>query len=386
MTSTRNIETEFLWLDVVVLIIGALSCIALLYVIVKKNIWNDFNRIITYIMISELLFFSSHVKDMLVLAHADGVGADSVAPKVLAIMGQLGSVVSYLFSALLSFCVTYLLQYKKIFGLKKNMYTITAFFILINATWLPLSIYGTAKSAGSDGNDDDAEKLNSGDKIYLLSLQIVYGLKIAIIAFNIIFYPINVYLLNKMFGELTIRVSNISKGSFTSLINRLKFYPILEAVTLIFPVWMTVAFPDYRAKNVFHFDNSYFLVLYAIQSIFRLIVPVGYLFLYCRISSIVIKCCGKVDVEGGGKKRHIFSVKTRNEDDSKPTKTNNNITENILNRDYYSSENINAQSDDGSNDNNVVDDLTFENLDDDKLERAIEESTGVVRTASDDRF
>ena len=74
--------------------------------------------------------------------------------------------------------------------------------IIAQMMWLPLSIYGieVANKERKYGDYDDAT-LDSGDSQYLLSLEIMVMEEVAIIAFSLCSYPVNVYLISKMFDD-----------------------------------------------------------------------------------------------------------------------------------------------------------------------------------------
>ena len=368
-----NLSQILIFLNFAVIFVGCLACLILIYIIVQKNIWNDFNRLIFIITVFEFIYFIFHIDNILILAHNDGVNGRSVSARSMNLVGEMASIGSYFFSAILSYSVTYLLYYKRILNLWKYKFFIGLLLVIAIMIWLPLAIYGIVKANQENKDKDDSldyPTLNSGDESYLLSVKIIDFEKLVIIAFNIFSYPLNVHLINKMFDVSdvgsTIRNSSFNTNTVTSFIllaNRLKWYPILEAFTIFPSIWLNYAFPKYKAVKEIFDKSDYFITLYVCSLLFKLFVPIGFLFLYCRISSIIIKCC-TMHKNRIPSMLSFEAIKIDNKDNSSRKLHSESLQSRILTSERLSNESIEAYSEE----------LDINNLNDENLEKAISSS------------
>jgi hypothetical protein len=87
-----SVEEVFLILNCAVISIGCIACLILVYIIVQKNVWNDFNRLIFIIMLFEFVFFLFHIDNVLILAHTADTNGRSVSMRSINLVGEVASV------------------------------------------------------------------------------------------------------------------------------------------------------------------------------------------------------------------------------------------------------------------------------------------------------
>jgi hypothetical protein len=203
-------ETGVLVLRIVAIyisVIGSACSLLLLYLLVKAEIRNDFNRLLFYMTLSQFIF------DATISTFAF---PQSLFSTIINVISLTSNVCSFMISAMISLSVLHVLYYKAIFD-KTRYYFLVRFAIIIpNITFITLLIYGIA-----------CEK----DYYVLIGRYAATFIRLACILVNFSNFFICKYIVYQLSGynDANYR-QNLTDSmlAITVLVDRLKYYPIFQ--------------------------------------------------------------------------------------------------------------------------------------------------------------
>jgi len=203
---------------------------------------------------------------------------------ILNILDAFGGTCSYIVSAIISYAVTYLMIYKKIFDIKKYKYVLTSVVLLPNLIWLPFCLIALDPRY-------KGELYNTKFTYFEMGYYISTLLRLLPVAFNIICYVVNVFMMRKMINPLQNKLGKSKKHetAIASLVGRLKWYPLLQVAARLFPTWITLntctqnyITNKYTCPRYPGYDH-YVFSLNLLNIIGQLVAPCGFLIVYLRM-------------------------------------------------------------------------------------------------------
>lgn len=248
-------------------IIGLISASLLARLLYKQNVWNQFNKMVLYVSLTECVVFSANI--ILVIAlYIYEIKPTSrfflVVYSAIIIPGYMSISLSFQ----QSIANTYLLFYSIIMDEKKMKRCYILITIIPAFVMLSLSI----------------EVIVNFDLKLLEKIQLYFIiLQWTIIILNVILYLICVVSIREKFGNVSvpgIMALTQSESAILSLVSRLKWYPIVQVLSRVFVLWYNT-FPNYLTRKA-TFQTPYFYSIELLCYACICITPIGYIILYMR--------------------------------------------------------------------------------------------------------
>lgn len=252
-------------IDSVVAIVGFVLSFALVWIIYKKNVWNDINYLILSTSVAEVIFFGSVINFALPFISNDNNNYNNNGIIGLEMISAVSILYAYCSSSIMSYIITHLLTHQTLFKLSAHPRILMATILIPQVIWLPISCVGLLY--------DDA-------KLYTAGLSVSFYLILVCIVFNFCCYFMQRSQVSKMYNLRLIKLTKHDVAIIT-LVERLKWYPICQVVARIFPTWWNIQYPNFETHTqTLKPNDSYYMAIFLLHLIFLLVTPVGFLSLY----------------------------------------------------------------------------------------------------------
>lgn len=236
-------------------IIGSLASLVLLLLVLDLKIWNDFIRMIYFMTVSQFIY------DVLISCFSFPLG-----PWVEVIC-YMGAVSSFIISTMIAFSVLHVLYYKSIFNLKRFWWVWAVLVFVPNSIIFILLIHGFYVR---------------DESLVRFGQDLVTYIRLFCLLLNLIFFALCKYqtcLIYNYFLDRNIPLSN-SSIAMQVLINRLKYYPLVQACSRI----PAAIYEFTYGFNFAYYDtNNIRFYLAVICTNVSLVSPIGFLLIYLKM-------------------------------------------------------------------------------------------------------
>jgi hypothetical protein len=262
-------------------VMGSVFSVLLLWVIRSMDKWNDFNWLMYYLTLCQLLY------DGLMWYSVYLEGIPFLAVQVVCIFG---SVTSFLLSTVISYITVHaFLNRQSLQPLKWSEYKLRllAVTVVINLIWM-IPFFMTESNA--------------------VALPISIYLRLILVFMNCVFHFLATYMVNKLTSN---RVQTDMDKSMISTVSKFKYFPIIQIVGRVGVLIYILIFPKNNflkpvQKDEFDYMMQHESLKYGLLLITYLtvcLVPIGFFILYLNINPkarLIVKnafCCNENIIE-----------------------------------------------------------------------------------------
>jgi hypothetical protein len=256
---------------IIISFVGSICSFLLCWVIWDMKIWNDFNQLIFFMTLADFIYFICYPNANVIIDYRGNEVGFYFG--VCMYIGELiGGISSYIISSFISFSVVHLLHFVEVFDIKSWRKVLIAIVIIPNIIWVSITIAGYA---------------NNGPKHDIL-LDVGYKMtsifRLICVAFNVISYAITYFKVQDIYKTAARenRETNRQENAIITIVDRLKWYPVLQVVSRLFPTWYAFGFSNnadvddagYNQNDSYRYTMNFLSVVSVVLS------PVGFLIVF----------------------------------------------------------------------------------------------------------
>lgn len=262
MAALGAADTLFVVVLILVCIVGVSTSWVLMWLINDLQARHDFNRLIFYMAAFDAIYYLFYLCGLFNLPGSSQ--SLKTTSTLLNIVQLVGGTASYIISGYISFLVVNLLVYSKVWNIKKWAPLLVALVVVPNIIWVTITLVGL---------------FSNNKPLEFLGLNISVYIRLIPILFNIVCYIISRIKVAETNSKR--RIKSPQEIAIGVLVDRLKYYPILQVLSRILPTWLAIQFNNETSSNKdLDFEHPYYYWLTIANQFSLLINPVGFLVVY----------------------------------------------------------------------------------------------------------